>query len=136
MPRPCQRARLDSGLALKLPRLIRDGMVTPGCATSPRSITWRWVGTDEVFASGSICSDLTNGMSGWLRVEMGERSQYLSLRAEPRHFGGVQWYFLCPFTGRKASVLWRPPGAREFAARQAWGRSVAYGSQFKSRFDR
>jgi hypothetical protein len=31
---------------------------------------------------------------------------------------------------RPVSVLWRPPGARYFRSRQAWGRQVAYHSQF------
>ena len=31
---------------------------------------------------------------------------------------------------RPVSVLWRPPGARTFRSRQAWGRQVAYRSQF------
>ena len=53
-----------------------------------------------------------------------------------RHFGGVQWYFLCPVLGRRASVLWKPPGAGYFASRQAWGRRVAYRSQFQPWQDR
>ena len=43
----------------------------------------------------------------------------------------VQWYALCPFTARKVRVLYRPPGARSFASRHAWGRQVAYASQFE-----
>src|SRR5690349_6355366 len=37
---------------------------------------------------------------------------------------------------RPVSVLWRPPGARDFRSRQAWGRQVAYGSQFIDRINR
>jgi hypothetical protein len=37
------------------------------------------------------------------------------------HFGGRQWYFVCPYTKRRVSVLWMPPGARYFACRQRWG---------------
>ena len=37
---------------------------------------------------------------------------------------------------RRVSVLWLPPGARRFASRQAWGRQVAYGSQFETPHDR
>jgi hypothetical protein len=33
-------------------------------------------------------------------------------------------------------VLWSPPGAKEFCSRQAWGRKVAYRSQFLSVYDR
>jgi hypothetical protein len=31
---------------------------------------------------------------------------------------------------RYASVLWMPPGASRFCSRQAWGRRVAYATQF------
>jgi len=37
---------------------------------------------------------------------------------------------------RRASVLWMPPGARNFACRQEWGRQVAYASQFECRDNR
>jgi hypothetical protein len=53
-----------------------------------------------------------------------------------RHFGGRQWYFVCPITKKRASVLWMPPGAKEFCSRHAWGRKVAYRSQFRSVYDR
>ena len=39
-------------------------------------------------------------------------------------------------TGGFATVLWRPPGARRFCSRQAWGRQVAYRSQFQGASDR
>jgi hypothetical protein len=44
--------------------------------------------------------------------------------------------FVCPITGRLASVLWRPPGAKRFCSRQVWGRQVAYASQFLGRDSR
>jgi hypothetical protein len=58
------------------------------------------------------------------------------MEAFPRFYGGRQWYFLCPVTNRRASVLWKPPGATAFASRQRWGRQVAYASQFSDRTDR
>jgi hypothetical protein len=54
----------------------------------------------------------------------------------PRHFGGRQWYFVCPRTYSSVSVLWMPPGAKQFASRQFWGRQVAYASQFETPSDR
>jgi hypothetical protein len=33
-------------------------------------------------------------------------------------------------------VFWRPPGAKEFRSRQAWGEKVAYRSQFQTIYDR
>jgi len=66
---------------------------------------------------------------------MGNLKQGIVLNAQPRHFGGRQWYFVCPYMNRRASVLWMPPGARNFACRQEWGR-VAYASQFECRDNR
>jgi hypothetical protein len=37
---------------------------------------------------------------------------------------------------QRASVLWMPPGAQNFACRQEWGRQVAYASQFLTRDNR
>jgi tetrahydromethanopterin S-methyltransferase subunit F len=61
---------------------------------------------------------------------------FVNLVAQARHFGGRQWYFICPSMNRRVSVLWKPPGAREFACRQRWARQVAYASQFLGRDDR
>jgi hypothetical protein len=33
-------------------------------------------------------------------------------------------------------VVWLPPGASRFCSRQAWGKQVAYSTQFESKFDR
>jgi hypothetical protein len=67
---------------------------------------------------------------------MRDLDQRLELIAQPRYFGGQQWYFKCPVTHRKCSVVWLPPGANRFCSRQAWGKQVAYSTQFESKFDR
>jgi hypothetical protein len=101
MARNRQRVCLESGAKLDINRLLREGEISPG---------------------GGVI----------LRLEFGDGSQQeIALTSRPRHFGGKQWYFLCPRTGRSVSVLWRPLGARWFASRQAWGRQVAYESQFQ-----
>ena len=56
--------------------------------------------------------------------------QTVDLIAQKRNFGGLQWYFLCPALGVVASVLWKPPGAKRFCSREAWGKEVAYKTQF------
>jgi hypothetical protein len=66
----------------------------------------------------------------------GGLNQFILLAAQPRRFGGHQWYFICPVTGRPASVLWRPPGAKRFCSRQVWKHQVAYASQFLDRDNR
>src|SRR6266436_7800698 len=67
---------------------------------------------------------------GSLRIQLGRLDQRIILIAHPRHFGGTQWYFMCPVRNRPASVLWKPPGATRFCSRQTWGRQVAHQSQF------
>ena len=65
------------------------------------------------------------------RIQLGSLDQSVDLVSQPRHFGGRQWYFECPVTYRRCMALWRPPGARRFCSRQAWGtRRIAYASQF------
>ena len=74
---------------------------------------------------------------GSLRIVLiGELEQQLELTAQPRHFGGQQWYFMCPVMGGMCSVVWLPPGATRFYSRAAWGKQVAYSTQFESNFDR
>ncbi len=134
MPRPRQRACLQSGLRLNLNRLIRGGIVEPG-AYSEREVSWTNSYAGEI-ASGFITADMSRPDEGWFRIQIGQLDQRINLASQPRHFGGRQWYFICPSTNRRVSVLWKPPGAREFACRQRWGRQVAYASQFLGRYDR
>jgi hypothetical protein len=129
MSRPRQRVCLQDGLKLDLNRLIRNGFIQRG--TLVRSlIRWSHPYWDDV-VTGTIAADLTGDFHGSLEIEIGGRAQRLSLIACPRPYGGRQWYFRCPVTGRRASVLWRPSGANRFRSRLGWGRHVvAYVSQF------
>ena len=129
MPRERQRACLQEGLRLNLNRLLRIGAVKPSAATGPLAIFWP--GGDEI-TRGIITADTTR-TEGWLQIDIDTLHQLIVLLPRPRHFGGFQWYFVCPYLGRRVSVLWRPPGARVFACRQKWGGEVAYASQFEGR---
>jgi hypothetical protein len=113
MARSRQRVRLEGGLKLDINHLLRRGRNQPGSK-----------------------ADLSCRVHGWMRVKSGSLDQRIELVSLARPYGGRQWYFLCPRTGRRASVLWKPPGAPSFACRQAWGRQVAYGSQFQSPYRR
>lgn len=109
MPKHRQRVCLNDGQRLDINRLIRDGTIPPA---------------------------MKNEKAGPLRVRYPEFEQEIRFASRPRHFGGRQWYFQCPATGRLCSVLWKPPGASRFACRQAWGRQVAYRTQFVVPTDR
>jgi hypothetical protein len=135
MPRPCQRVRLESGLKLDLNRLARRGFIQPGAYKGSR-MSWTNSYTGERIAWGIITADMSGAGEGWFRIQIGSLDQHIPLVSRPRHFGGRQWYFICPHTNRRATVLWMPPGARSFACRQRWGRQVAYASQFLDRDNR
>ena len=135
MARPTSKARLENGLKLDINRLAHLGIVRRGSVTKARTLVWTSSYWGET-ARAAISADTTSQWEGSLRVQLGSLDQRLRLRAHQRHFGGVQWYFVCPATGRSASVLWMPPGANRFSSRQTWGRSVAYTSQCLSQTDR
>jgi hypothetical protein len=137
MPRQCQRVRLETGLKLDLNRLVRNGFIRPGEATGPIGIAWHNNYFDEEIASGFITADMSDPGIGWFRVRLTRGlDQRIFLVNRPRHFGGRQWYFQCPYLSCRATVLWKPPGARDFACREKWGCRVAYASQFMGRVDR
>jgi hypothetical protein len=124
MGRSCTRVRLESGPRFDLAKLIPSGEGKPGfCRTS----LWSFSDGTRVRVSAALSE-----YGGTLRLTSDDWQQTISLVAHTRHFGGCQWYALCPRTGgRKARVLFRPPGASYFASRYAWGRQVAYASQFE-----
>ena len=131
MPRPQQRACLQDGLKLDLNRLIRRGTVQPGFKAGPHLVQWSNSYTGQPIASGFITADMTGSERGWFRFQSQDRDEWTDLVACERHFGGRQWYFICPVTDRRVSVLWKPPGASQFCSRQRWGAGmVAYRSQF------
>ena len=124
MPRPMSRAPLESGLKLDLNDLARRGLIRPGASGASR-ITWTNDYREEI-ASGFITTDATgpddwSPNETWCCIQIGNLTQRIILVSRPRHFGGQQWYFICPFTSRRVSVLWKPAGALDFASRQHWG---------------
>jgi hypothetical protein len=136
MPRPCQRVRLESGLKLDINSLARRGFIHPGAVSGPVGIRWTDSYFDREIASGTIRSDLRGPNEGYLHIQLGSLDQQIVMVACKRHFGGHQWFFVCPDTARRAMVLWKPPGARYFCCRQRWGRQVAYTSQCMTPIDR
>jgi hypothetical protein len=134
MPRPRQRVCLQDGLKLDLNRLARRDFIKFGANTGSRGITWNH--SDWGATSGLISADMTDTHDAWLRIEIGTFKQQIGLVSSSRRYGGYQWFFVCPATYRRATVVWKAPGASRFCSRQAWGRQVAYASQFLDRNSR
>jgi hypothetical protein len=97
----------------------------------------RWVNSDgEVIVSGSLSADMRGDDEGSVHIQIAELDQTITLVTFPRYYGGRQWFFLCPITNRRASVLWLPRGAQQFASKHAWPGKVAHQSQFMTTMDR
>ena len=135
MPRPLCRATLESGLKLDINWLARNGLIRPGACSGPVGVKWTNNYCGEI-ASGTIIAEMSGTDEGWFRIRIGSLDQLITTVARPRNFGGRQWFFECPYLGRRCMVLWMPPGADSFASRQRWGRQVAYASQFCDRTNR
>jgi hypothetical protein len=59
-----------------------------------------------------------------------ERHQTVRLVATAPHLGGIRLWFVCPITDKRTRILYLPPGAERFAAREA--HNLAYRSQGES----
>jgi len=134
MPRPRYRACLEAGFKIELYGLMRGGAVIPGSRTSFRYRWWNNY-TDEE-AAVADCAVRMQEHEGTFHIVMDDLEETIILTPRSRRFGGHQWYFVCPVMNRSCSVLWMPPGATRFCCRQAWGRQVAYSSQFLNPDDR
>ena len=135
MARDRQRVCLQDGLKLDLNRLARQHIILRGGSTSGVHIEWNHSYWGRIDA-GKVSSNMSDPLHGWLRIQLTDLDQHIHLVSRPRHFGGAQWYFVCPVTNRDVSVVWKPPGARRFCSRQTWKRQVAYRSQFMGPTDR
>ncbi|WFU36313.1 hypothetical protein QA635_18630 [Bradyrhizobium brasilense] len=136
MSRRRARVCLQDGLFLNLQWLVKNNFVQlNGTPSEARTINWTKQNAGVV-ASASIRVISVDEGESLLQVLIDDISQEIELLAQPRNFGGQQWYFVCPVTGRLASVVWKPPGASQFASRHAWPSKVAYLSQFRTSIDR
>jgi hypothetical protein len=107
---------------LDLAKLIPSGAGKPG--THIKAV---WTYTSGEVVRIEIRLDQADGS---LSLRFEGRDQLLWLCPRDRHFGGQQWYVICPKTSKKARVLYKPGGAPWFASRHASGRRAAYASQF------
>ena len=113
--------RLDSGACLDVNVMVRAGL---------RSGTCKLILTNGQRVSAELRVDHAD-RRGWLRFRLRSCAQAIGLTAVVRYFGGRQWYWLCPMTGDRCTVLWMPYGQTTFASQKYWRRRrMAYGSQF------
>lgn len=136
------RPTVESGLTLDLYRLIRQGLVKPGCHCSG-PIVWTRVGTGERVASIGYQAEMGVDQ-GYVRLcytttstwggEKRDSDYSIVLATTPQPFGGRRWWFRCPKSGDLVSKLYLPNGAYTFASRKAY--RLGYRSQRESPRDR
>src|SRR5947209_16964265 len=85
---------------------------------------------NDLIRRGVIPASLKKEKGGTMSVRYPDFAQEVAFVGLPRPYGGLQHYWVCPSTGKLASVLYRPPGAKRFASRHAWAGRVGYQSQF------
>ena len=125
MPKPRKRASLDTGACLDINRILR-GDLKSGTYSQPVDD-----GPDHVPPREAVITlHLNSGLLSWIRLQYPDLDHTIGLTKVARHFGGHQWYFLCPMTGDRASALWMPRRQNVFASQKYWK------SQFSSPCDR
>ncbi len=128
---------VEMGLTLDLNRLIRQRNVRPGEHISG-TLTWTMTRSGKKVGELGYEARLTYDGARWVRLHYLVNSVPMDytvyLRSTPCNFGGVRWWWVCPLTGATVAKLYLPPGAKTFAARDAY--RLPYRSQRETRIDR
>jgi hypothetical protein len=113
---------LDNGIYFDVNVMVRAGLKTGRCRLA--------VSNAQEAVAELLMDD--RDRRGRLHLQLPDCDQTIELMATPRHFGGCQWYWLCPMTGYRCSVLYKPHGRTVFASQKYWRRHrrMAYRSQF------
>lgn len=135
------KTKLDDGLRLDMNKLIRDKLVKPN-VHAYGTLTWTSTRTGEERGNIGYEVNTRNPDDMWLRVyytstihgEKHKMDYKIRLTMTTPHYGGKRFWFLCPLTGKKSSVLHSPPGSKWFASRHAY--NLKYSSQSEGPHDR
>ena len=136
MARPRKRVRLEDGLKLDVNKLVRDGFWPRG--NEPLTFSTQWTSNHRGVITNAQSTIQKEGEDrASLRiVVVGKPEQRLELIAQPRHFGGKQWYFGAQsrvanvrscgcHPARTASVAVKPGGSRSPTRRSSSQPSTA-----------
>jgi hypothetical protein len=111
---------VEHALTLNIDQLIRAGGLKPW----PTSGRLSWTGPLGQSSSVNFLAHLVIPR-GYLQLDFTvwdrQVRQTIALATTKPHFGGTRWWFICPVTGKRVGRLHLPPGASQFASRQAHG---------------
>jgi len=116
-----RKATVEESLTLSASALTRKGVLVTGQHASGQ---WWWAYEGEApHAKIGYEADLRDMDCAWLRLHYsanGEPVNYtVRLTWTRPHYGGVRWWLVCPMTNKRAAKLYLPPGAHQFACREA-----------------
>lgn len=134
------RPHIESALSLDLRCMFQQGALRAGSRTAGN---WHWTCDGEETASIGYCAALGTE-AGTLTLNYtagreGDREAVtctIRLVTLPRHYGGYIWYFVCPYTGRRARKLYKWSGIAYFCHREAIRPRPTYACQRVSGLDR
>ena len=136
--RPRGKPPTEGALRIDLADCIRKGMMCPGRRVSG-TMSWTQVRTQEVIGTIGYESCMISAECAWMRLHYTRtppdgpkvaRDYRVEVEVTRPNYGGIRWWFLCPKSGRRVQVLYKPGFGDIFASRQAWG--LAYQSQRQS----
>lgn len=132
------RPHIESALCLNLQRLFAQGSLLAGCNVAG-TLEWTYTDSGEHVASVGYRAKLTDD-AGTLTLSYTEGTGdagkaitcTVSLVTLPRHYGGRIWYFVCPYTGRRARLLYKWKSIDWFCHREAIKPKPTYACQRES----
>jgi len=133
------RPHIEGALRLNLSILLQGGFIAPN---SQRGGVLEWKNRDsEVLASLKYASNLSSSDGRLvLGYQDGDRPRetvcVIPLSTTPLHFGGRRWWMHCPYTHRRATLLYKFGPIEFFCHRTAIKPLPTYASQRVSGVDR
>lgn len=132
-----RRPVVEDSLTLDIGRMLRLGLVLPGCHVS-NVLHWTRESDGSRVASIRYEANLLDRNNGWVRLQYNHndspKGYVIALSTTDPNFGGLRWWFLCPLTGDRVAKLHLPSGGSIFGSRKAYG--LAYRSQRHDASDR
>ena len=130
--------KVDNVRCIDINRMLQEGAIKTNAITSG---TWVWKDAETGEQTSSIgYAANTDTPSPYVRlnytiIDTDESCDYMiKLSATTPHYGGKRYWFICPYTGKRTTKLYRPYGAHKYGSRQAF--NLKYKSQSECRISR
>ena len=132
---------VEDALTINLPLMMRRGWLPAGQASGQGQLTWSVGGIERAkigFSYSTVDTESGTLTLSYTRTPAGKPAekvvQSIQLATTQPHHGGRRWWMVCPYSGKRATKLYMPPGGDRFAGRAAW--RLGYRSQRVAHRDR